>query len=241
MEFGLERPLSGADRLGAVAEFYDILRHLAAEIGGPRKLADCSGRLPWPSHGIYFFFENGERRSDSGAGDRVVRVGTHALTATSRTRLWNRLSQHRGVSTSGGGNHRGSVFRLLVGEALLDRDSVPPVQSWGKGQSAGVEVRRAESEHEIHVSRHIRSMPFLWLNVPNDQGGPPMRGMIERNAIALLSNWGQAPIDPASTVWLGRSSPRPKVSSSGLWNQNHVDEVCNLEFLAQMWRLVRGH
>ena len=63
--------------------------------------------------------EDGECRSDSGDGLRVVRVGTHALTSSSRTTLWKRLSQHKGQKASGGGNHRGSIFRLLVGSTVL--------------------------------------------------------------------------------------------------------------------------
>ena len=89
------------------------------EVDGFPQLRACHGRMPWPRRGVYFFFEEGEVRSDSGSGPRVVRVGTHALTDRSKTTLWNRLAQHRGVARSGGGNHRGSVFRLLVGQALL--------------------------------------------------------------------------------------------------------------------------
>jgi hypothetical protein len=55
---------------------------------------------------VYFFREAGETRCDSGNGPRIVRVGTHALKAGSSTKLWTRLSQHRGKS-AGGGNHRG--------------------------------------------------------------------------------------------------------------------------------------
>ena len=52
---------------------------------------------------------------------RVVRVGTHGLRPSHST-LWGRLSQHKGSvggGMPGGGNHRGSVFRLHVGSALL--------------------------------------------------------------------------------------------------------------------------
>ena len=31
----------------------------------------------WPQRGVYFFMEDGEERSDSGSGLRIVRVGTH--------------------------------------------------------------------------------------------------------------------------------------------------------------------
>ncbi|HTV26286.1 MAG TPA: hypothetical protein VMF32_00715 [Xanthobacteraceae bacterium] len=102
-------------RYDDLLRFYDLLARLEEKIGGARVLSDCSGRMNWPQRGVYFFFEPGELRSDTGNGPRVVRVGTHALTDTSRTTLWKRLSQHRGTGNAGGGNHRGSIFRLLIG------------------------------------------------------------------------------------------------------------------------------
>ena len=57
-----------------------------------------------------------------------------------RTTLWNRLAQHRGT-TSLGGNHRGSVFRKLVGQALAARKPSLEVATWGRGQSAAQSVR----------------------------------------------------------------------------------------------------
>jgi hypothetical protein len=62
--------------------------------------------------------EEGEERSHSGQGPRIVRVGTHALKGGSSTTLWKRLSQHKGQERSRRGNHRGSIFRLIVGTAL---------------------------------------------------------------------------------------------------------------------------
>ena len=47
---------------------------------GWRTLRDARGTDGWPRHGVYFFYESGEVRADG--RDRVVRVGTHALTAT---------------------------------------------------------------------------------------------------------------------------------------------------------------
>jgi hypothetical protein len=49
-------------------------------------LADCHGRMPWPRRGVYFFMEEGENGTDSGEGLRIVRVGAHALTPSSRSR-----------------------------------------------------------------------------------------------------------------------------------------------------------
>ena len=108
-------------RLGHLIRFYSILDALERNIGGARKLADCSGRMRWPARGVYFFREAGEMRADTGEGPRIVRVGTHALKAGGGTKLWNRLSAHRGQQ-NGGGNHRGSIFRLIVGTALINHD-----------------------------------------------------------------------------------------------------------------------
>jgi hypothetical protein len=87
--------------------FYDLLDDLEQSLGGARVLSQCDGRMGWPQRGVYLFREPGENRSDTGLGPRIVRVGTHALKTGSGTKLWTRLSQHRGQARSGGGNHRG--------------------------------------------------------------------------------------------------------------------------------------
>src|SRR5215510_12442443 len=110
---------SSMPRLDDLVRFYCILGTLEQRVGGRRLLSDCHGRMVWPQRGVYFFMEDGEYRTDTGQGLRIVRAGTHALKAGSRTTLWKRLSQHRGHENSGGGNHRGSIFRLLVGSTLF--------------------------------------------------------------------------------------------------------------------------
>ena len=205
--------------------------------GGPLKLSDCSGRMRWPARGIYFFFERGESREGTSQGQRVVRVGTHALKAGSRSTLWGRLKQHQGVAKSSGGNHRGSIFRLIVGEALMNRDGYR-CPSWGKGASASKEVRKGELPLEQAVSAKLGSMSVLWLPVEDDPGPNSLRGYIECNAIALLSNYRQTPVDPPSPDWLGRHSSRERVRRSGLWNSNHVDEAYDPDFLHTLGRLV---
>jgi hypothetical protein len=71
------------ERLDDLRRFYSLLDQLEHRLGGKRLLAACNGRTGWPRRGVYFFFENGERRAESGAGLRVVRVGTHALASGS--------------------------------------------------------------------------------------------------------------------------------------------------------------
>ncbi len=227
-----ERELKGQRRLEDLRRFYTILDHLETAVGGRRTLSACNGRMQWPQRGVYFFMESGEERTDSGKGLRVVRVGTHALTATSRSTLWTRLAQHKGQERSGGGKHRGSIFRLLVGVALVCRDGLT-VPTWGRGGSASREIRQQEVELEREVSITIRAMPFVWLPVEDEPGRESARKLIERNSIALLSNFGKEPLDEASPTWLGRQCERGegRVKQSGMWNQNHVGENYDPTFL----------
>lgn len=224
-------------RLEQLESFYSILDALERKLGGACTLAECNGRMNWPRRGVYFFREAGEQRHDSGSGPRIVRVGTHALSATSQTRLWTRLSQHRGKRADAGGNHRGSIFRLLVGTALIARDG-PDSLTWGAGASAASEIRQSEIALERRVSAVICAMPFLWLAIDDDPGPSSMRGYIERNAIALLSNYNKLPLDPPSNHWLGLHCNRERVRRSGLWNSNHVEEEYDTAFLDRLESLV---
>src|SRR5262249_31922343 len=103
-------------------------------------------------------------------------------------------------------------------------------------------VRINEQEAERAVSRIIRAMPFLWLDVDDPPGPDSLRDFIERNSIALLSNLGKPPIDPASRRWRGLACDRGKawVRDSRLWNQNHVDETYDPAFLDTLVRLVKS-
>jgi hypothetical protein len=93
---------------------------------------------------------------------------------------------------------------------------------------------------EREVSKTIGAMRFLWLGIDDEPGDQSERGYIERNAIALLSNYGKEPLDPASPTWLGHCCNRPRVRGSHLWNNNHVDEDCDPSFLDRLEALVRA-
>jgi hypothetical protein len=201
------------NRRSDLARFYEILAALEKHAGGRRQLATCDGRMGWPERGVYFFFDPGESRSDTGEGPRVVRVGTHALKSGSSRSLWSRLSAHRGTRSSGGGGHRASIFRLLVGVAIRNRDRRQDPVSWGRERSPGIAARKlgvtreallaGERLLEIAVSKYIQSMPFIWVAVPDAPGPGSDRGLIERGSIALLSNYKRPPIDTPSKEWLG--------------------------------------
>ena len=234
-------------RLADVMRFYALLDRLAHRIGGARTLAAFDTYADWPSRGLYLFFEPSEIRQESGSGPRIVRIGTHALGPGSRSTLRKRLRQHRGHS-SGGGNHRGSIFRLLIGQALLTRGDITPCVSWGvKGDptkaSTALGMNRvamlaAEAPVERVVTSYISAMPLLWLDIDDEPGPESARAFAERNAIALLSNQGRPAIDPPSESWLGRSSDRGLVRGSGLWNQRHVDETHDPRFLDVFERMI---
>ena len=207
------------DRLSVLNQFYQIMNRLESRLSRKRLLKDSDGEMGWPKQGIYFFFENGEKRSN-GSESRVVRVGTHAVSRGSKTILWSRLRTHRGSiggPHAGGGNHRGSIFRLHVGTAIIKRKEWrEKYPEWGKGSSAPKATREDEYDVEKLVSDHIRSMQFLWLKVEDAASKDSMRAVLERNAIALLSNFGRLgtgqEIDPPSPSWLGNDCEHCYVS-----------------------------
>ena len=225
----------------ALARFYDAL----AALGPPQRLGELELRK-LPQRGVYFFFEDGEARGDSGAGPRVVRVGTHALTAGSRSTLAQRLRQHRGSPS--GGNHRGSIFRLLVGQAMLATAPSARCPSWGiKGQGRHAadalavsrsQIAQWEGPIEMRVSEVLARMRVVVLGCDDEPGPASLRGYVERNSIALLSAAHRDGIDYPSSHWLGRRSDRALVLGSGLWNQRHTTEKAEPDFLDQFEGMV---
>lgn len=242
--------MTPTERVADTARFYELLGHLETALGGTRTLAGCDGHMGWPLRGVYFFFEPGERRSQSGLGARVVRVGTHGLTPYSQTNLWSRLALHRGPARDGVGRHRNSIFRLLVGSALAGRGDCERPASWGGEWSLAVAARElgtttdaikdSEAALERRVSATIGAMPFLWLAVPDAAGRHSARGYIERNAIALLSSARGAVVDAPSPTWLGRHSDRRLIRASGLWNTNHVLDPYDPGFLDTLDAAIEG-
>ena len=232
---------SSSSRIEDIKMFYNILACIEDHVEGRRTLAEGKGRINWPKGGVYFFFEAGEWRCCSGKGARVVRVGESA-------NLWKRLRQHRG-NARGGGNHRISVFRKLIGDALARHGDCQLPGSWNKKIEDAEremkvhrsEIKNMELELEKRVSSYIGKMPFLWLCVPDEPSPNSMRAYIERNAIALLSNAQKSDvIDKASKSWLGNNSDWPLVQYSGLWNNKHVNKDYDPQFLCDMNRQLQN-
>ncbi len=225
-------------RLHDLQRFYKTLGKLECYLGGRRRLGACDGRgavcngkskieIDWPQQGVYFFFEHSEVRKKSG-DSRVVRVGTHAVDSRgARSTLWSRLRQHRGSKEWHGG---GSIFRDHIGRGLLARDGNPPSETY-REHGGG---RIPDHEMERRISAVTREMSFLWLKV---LGPPDKRAYVERNAIALLSNYNKPAMDAPSAFWLGKHADE-KIHLSGLWNVKHVDDAYESEFLDRLEKLV---
>lgn len=229
-------------RASHLQRFYDIIDDLRQR-NSARLLRDCHGRMSWPRRGVYFFFEDGEVRDDD-ISPRVVRVGTHAVSVRAKTTLWNRLRQHKGTRV-GGGNHRSSIFRLLVGAAILNRDDEikPKPTTWSVGSSAPRHGRDDEQPLERLVSEYIGAMPFLWVKADDEPGPKSIRSFIERNSIALVSRCNRIGevADSPSPSWRGRYCPQKAVRESGLWNIRHTGEDYDPSFLDLLDRCVASN
>lgn len=218
-------------------DLYGLLANLRTAEGGGRILRDCTGHDDWPERGVYFLFEQGELRSTFTGVQRVVRIGTHMVSRGSKATLWNRLRTHRGHA-DGRGNHRASVFRRHIGDALIQRSHGKiDLTTWGQGQSATKEIQSQENFLEKEVSEYIGNMTILWLSIPDKAGPDSDRSFIEKNAIALLAGIGRQ-VDPPSDKWLGTFSPTPAIRDSGLWNIDYTNYNYDDRFLEVLSKYV---
>lgn len=211
-----------------VKEFYENVFRLAENTGGVRLFRECNGKMYWPQRGVYFFVDFQERTLFHGF-PRIVRVGTHAVSQGSKSTLWNRLKTHKGTA-EGGGNHRGSIFRLHVGNALIKKNGIQ-CGTWGVGQNASKEIKKEENFVEKLVSEYIGQLGVVVIDVDDLPSASSARAYIEKNAIALLSNLNFS-LNFSTTEWLGNYSDRNEITDSGLWNINYVKSNYDPHFMA---------
>lgn len=151
-----------------------------------------------PGSGIYFVFQRGEGVP---GGPRIVRIGINRKAA----RFRDRIRQHCR------GNRRGSIFRLLLGDALLrSRRHDELCRQWQEREGPVM------PEVEDEVSKQLADQfCFAYLEVEDDDE----RQTLETWLISCLarSDWAQP-----SPIWLGHHSSRPRVRESGLWNVQGV-------------------
>ena len=199
-----------------IERFYGLLKRLEDQVGGSHPIKDFPSVVPPTAKGVYFIFESREIRSCQPDQLRVVRVGTHGLTARSRSTIWTRLFEHLMA------NGR-SVFRSDVNRALRKR--------------GGYDDGSMDRNHSARITRYIGRMRFLWVEV-NGEDGHEKRKYIERNAISLLSGRHETSPDVPSTSWLGLCLEKPAIRKSGLWNVNHTNSECCGAFLTKLERCI---
>jgi hypothetical protein len=218
-----------------IERYYELMATLENGLGGKRLFREFNGRQTLPKRGVYIIFESGEKRAGSPT-ERVCRIGTHAIKENESTTLWGRLRNHRGTR-SGGGNHRGSVFRKHIGSALINRSNgTISSPTWTKSDPTK-EERSSEKSLEKEVSAYIGECSLLWLAIEDAPSPKSNRAFIEEHSIALLANHSDK--DRPSKDWLGNFSPRFEIRRSGLWNVNHVNRPYDPEFLDALEKYVQ--
>ncbi len=216
-----------------VLELYNCIYDLAESTGGIRIFSECSGKMYWPKKGVYFFVDFDEMSPVSKHRPRIVRVGTHAVSVGSKTTLWHRLKTHKGTN-EGGGNHRGSIFRLHVGNALIEKNGLI-CDTWGKGQNASKDVREKEVFIEHLVSEYIGRLGVIVLDIDDLPAATSARAFIEKNSISLLSSINSS-FNFSTLNWLGNYSPRSEIINSSLWNINYINSDYDEGFLHELYQ-----
>jgi hypothetical protein len=215
---------------------YQLFAQLAARTGF-HKLRDILAE-ELPKQGVYFFFDESEPTIFPTSMPRLVRIGTHGVSAGSVATLRNRLRTHLGTR-AGAGNHRASVFRLHVGRAIIERDRLHNAfPNWGKGQSAPKPITEIEAPLEARVSEYIGDLRVLFVPVIDTAGIGSMRATIERQFIAMFTE-NFCAIEKSSPTWLGRFSDKSTIRDSGLWNVRDVGGEYDLKFIPLLDGLVR--
>jgi hypothetical protein len=169
-----------------------------------------------PKRGVYIFLDRREPNF-LGAQPRIVRIGTHAVSLGSKATLRGRLRNHLGPANEIG-NHRGSIFRLHVGRAMLEANTgLDRLPSWGEGQDASPHIKAAESGHELAVSRYLQELEVALIEIDDEPTKDSLRASVEAQLVALCTESMQT-IDSPTPDWLGLQSPVAVIRQSGLWN-----------------------
>ena len=164
--------------------------------------------------GLYLFYEAGEECPHV-AGGRVVRVGNHPR---SEGRLLQRIREHYRSSI---GAKNGSVFRRYLGGALIRSKNpgspcLAPAPGKGHWERQDAPTCGNCSPFESRVTHYLKERcQFSCIRIPHQT---------ERNCFEalLIATFAACQLCQPSSGWLGRRAYSAVVSSSGLWNSDHV-------------------
>jgi hypothetical protein len=167
-----------------------------------------------PRNGIYFLFEDDELAHGV---NRIVRVGSH----TGDNQLRPRLKQHFLNEITDR-----SIFRKNIGRCLLNRDKNPFLKSWEldlttraarelyAGKIDFEEQKRIEKQVSEYMRLHFRFVVF-------EVQDKAKRLELESKLVSTISQCNKCGPSPN---WLGHSSPKSKIQSSGLWQVNELNK-----------------
>lgn len=175
-----------------------------------------------PDNGIYIIFENGEKFANY---DRIVRVGTH----TGHNQLRARLKQHFIKE-----NKNRSIFRKNIGRCFLNKEQHPYLSLWElditsrADKEKNLKLLNLEFERKLEkrISEHIQTnFSFCSFRVDTKED----RLFWESRIVSTLAKATDVRPSPS---WLGNSSTKAKIKTSGLWQVNELykDHLTILEF-----------
>ncbi len=162
-----------------------------------------------PLNGIYILFESGETAHGA---NRIVRIGTH----NSENNLPSRLKEHFLNE-----NKDRSIFRKNIGRCILNKQNDDFLDKWELDLTTKANRERhgnsidfqKQSAIEKLVSEYIRDkIYFVIFRVDNKDE----RLRLESKIISTVSWCGGC---QPSINWLGRFSPKEKIRTSGLWQE----------------------
>jgi len=167
-----------------------------------------------PANGVYLLFEKGE---PGHGGDRIVRIGSH----TGVGNLAQRLTEHFIREKKDR-----SIFRKNVGRALLSREGDPFLEQWDwdlTSRANREKYGRLVNRHKLFsVERRVTQFIIencTFVVLPTSPHVAP-RLALEAGLIATVAQCRYCHPSPG---WLGRFSPKPVISRTGLWQKQHVN------------------
>lgn len=216
----LEQALHFSFRVRDMRFLYDLIDRNRCD-GKIFKLKDLKSQ-DLPIRGVYVFIDPSEKSLFGSS--RIVRIGTHAVSYGSKASIRNRLKNHLG-NLDGIGNHRGSIFRLHVGKALLNSNPEGAgLSSWGVGQSSSREIVKEEAKHERKVTAYLENLEVFVIPIEDEPSKNSLRAIVETQLIALFTEKFSI-IDKPSKKWLGINSSEETIVKCGLWNLRDVGKV----------------
>lgn len=182
-----------------------------------------------PKNGIYFVYEQGEHWGHGGDHSRVVRIGTHK-----DGNFHARIGEHflldeskMNFDATRPAPRERSIFRKHIGRAMLNRDQDPYLSTWeidftsraSRDRYGSLRDVVKEKQVETEITRLLRESFSIRFIVMDRQAERMGASGLERRLIGTVAQCGQC--RPSST-WLGHSSPKLQIRSSGLWLIQHL-------------------